>query len=327
MFVNKLGLVALPGRLLNVARIIVQTVQAKDLPLQLSTLSPASLRKLFPSPNSLHPSALLTAFFPQPLSITSSAFILSPKTEASSTIKQALSFVTLPTFLAQQECRYNRKELEKIRDERADALGRLAQLRGPLAALIGTPNSNHSQQGPFSFLGFLELLNGVITPETVSSTALDDTFGAIQYLSQISLPSLGPIHVEYLKSRHLLRPSRITLLWPKLLFLPPLILYALRFGYASRVTLLDMLKDARETVEGFVKGWLVEPLKEVLKTVRAGGAEGEGGVIVSKEGVIADLEVTFFFVYSLRFLLLLMFRLLIVVGTHDAFACSRRVAI
>jgi hypothetical protein len=87
-----------------------------------------------------------------------------------------------------------------------------------------------------------------------------------------------------------------------------------------------MLKDARETVEGFVKGWLVEPLKEVLKTVRAGGAEGEVGVIVSKEGVIADLEVSFI-LCSLRFLLLLMFRLLIVVGTHDAFACSRRVAI
>ena len=316
-----MGLLALPGRLLNVARIIVQTVQAKDLPLQLSTLSPASLRRLFPSPNSLHPSALLTAFFPQPLSITSSAFIISPKTEASSTIKQALSFVTLPTFLAQQECRYNRKELEKIRDERADALGKLAQLRGPLAALIGTPNSNHNQQGAFSFLDFLELLNSIITPETVSSTALDDTFGAIHYLSQISLPSLGPIHVDYLKSRQLLRPSRITLLWPKLLFLPPLTLYALRFGYASRVTLLDMLKDARETVEGFVKGWLVEPLKEVLKTVRA-GAEGEAGVIVSREGVIADLEVTFF-LCSLRFLLLLMFRLLIVVGTHDPFACSR----
>lgn len=280
----------LPGRLLNVARIIVQTVQAKDLPLQLSTLSPASLRKLFPSPNSLHPSALVTTFFPQPLSITSSAFILSPKTEASSAIKKALSYVTLPTFLAQQECRYNRKELEKIRDERADALGRLAQLRGPLAALIGTPSPNNSHQEPFSFLGFLELLNSVVTPETVTSTALDDTFGAIQYLSQISLPSLGPTHVDYLKSQHLLRPSRITLLWPKLLFLPPLALYALRFGYASRVTLFDMLKDARDTVEGFVKGWLVEPLKEVLKTVRAGGAEGEAGVIVSKEGVIADLE-------------------------------------
>ena len=82
-----------------------------------------------------------------------------------------------------------------------------------------------------------------------------------------------------------------------------------------------MLKDARETVEGFVKGWLVEPLKEVLKTVRA-GAEGDAGVIVSREGVIADLEVTFF-LCSLRFLLLLMFRLLIVVGTHDPFACSR----
>ena len=49
-----------------------------------------------------------------------------------------------------------------------------------------------------------------------------------------------------------------------------------------------MACDAKETLRGFVTGWLIEPLREIMKTVRAGG---EDGVIVRKEGVAADFEV------------------------------------
>ena len=52
--------------------------------------------------------------------------------------------------------------------------------------------------------------------------------------------------------------------------------------------LVDMACDAKETIHGFVRGRLVEPLLEVLKTVRAGG---KGEVLVREEGVVADLEV------------------------------------
>jgi nuclear control of ATPase protein 2 len=47
--------------------------------------------------------------------------------------------------------------------------------------------------------------------------------------------------------------------------------------------------DAKETLRGFLTGWLIEPLKEVLRTIR--GDEGEGGGIVRTENVRADLEV------------------------------------
>lgn len=49
-----------------------------------------------------------------------------------------------------------------------------------------------------------------------------------------------------------------------------------------------MVRDARETVRGFVEGWLIEPLLGVVRTIRAGG---KGEVLVRGEGVAADLEV------------------------------------
>jgi nuclear-control-of-ATPase protein 2 len=61
---------------------------------------------------------------------------------------------------------------------------------------------------------------------------------------------------------------------------------------------MEMALEAKETVEGFIKNSLIEPLKEILKTVRTGG---EDGVIVRKEGVAADLEVNSLFLLSLSF--------------------------
>ena len=55
--------------------------------------------------------------------------------------------------------------------------------------------------------------------------------------------------------------------------------------------------EGYETVEGFVWGWLMEPLMGVLRTVRTGG---EDGVIVRKEGVTADFDVSSFFTLLVR---------------------------
>jgi len=85
------------------------------------------------------------------------------------------------------------------------------------------------------------------------------------------------------------RPSRLTLIWPKLVLVPPIALYAISWAYASRADLSELLEEAKETVHGFIVGWLLEPLKGVVNTVRANPDEG---VIISKEGVAADLQVT-----------------------------------
>jgi nuclear-control-of-ATPase protein 2 len=92
-----------------------------------------------------------------------------------------------------------------------------------------------------------------------------------------------------MQSHNLNRPSRLTLIWPRLLILPPLSVYLLRAAYRSRASLAEMANEAVETLEGFFTDWLLEPVKGIIKTIRAGGEEG---VIVTKQGVAADMDVS-----------------------------------
>jgi nuclear-control-of-ATPase protein 2 len=74
-----------------------------------------------------------------------------------------------------------------------------------------------------------------------------------------------------------------------LILSPFVILYGYKYIYASRASVLGTATDAWITVRGFWQGWLVDPLKDVLRTVKIGG---EGGVIVQKEALAADLAVS-----------------------------------
>jgi len=109
----------------------------------------------------------------------------------------------------------------------------------------------------------------------------------IQRFANATLQSHRVQHAAFIHKHDLRRPSRLTLLWPRILLLPPLTLYCLRTLNASRASLIEVVKEVVQTVDGFLRGWLLEPLRDVLKTVRAGG---EDGVIVRKEGIAADLD-------------------------------------
>ena len=50
-----------------------------------------------------------------------------------------------------------------------------------------------------------------------------------------------------------------------------------------------MANEAGETIHNFFCDWLLQPIKDVVNTIRAGG---EDGVIVRKEGVAADMAVS-----------------------------------
>lgn len=296
---------AIPSRLVNLTRFISQTLRIHNIPVCLSAFSPASLRQLFPSLDAHRPHALTKALFPhvnlQSFSIASSTILFaSSKTSigeaptfldgVSSCLNSFFSLTNMPMELGRQECTFKRRELEKIRDHRAETLGRLAQMRGTLALVV--------KEEPWNFQDFLHTLGCIVagdtppvfTPPAIppdTSEPLDKTLLEINWLSRIIFTSQQAGHQSVLDAQDLRRPSRLTLLWPKILLLPPLCIYVIRCAYISRATLVEVITDAKETLEGFVTGWLIEPLKEVLKTIRAGG---EDGVIVRKEGVAADLE-------------------------------------
>ena len=162
-------------------------------------------------------------------------------------------------------------------------------MRGELAAALKHPKDLQS---------FLSVLTCIVTGEydaftsrlapTESSLAMSSSLSELVNLSEAVFDAQKVTDHYIIDSQPLRRPSWLTLSWPKLLLLPPLCLYGLRYAYTSKATLMEVANDTGETVKGFFMGWLIDPLRDVLKTVRAGG---EDGVIVRKEGVAADYEV------------------------------------
>ena len=195
-----------------------------------------------------------------------------------------LHYTTLPLQLTSQEVHVKRLELERIRDERAEALGELASKHEHISRALRKDLEERAI--------FLQVIDQVLVGQQRadaarlgSSTSLLD---ALVTTSCMVLPIHTSLHEEDLRAYSLLRPSRLVRIWPRLLVLPPLTLHAIQRISASQDTLLSLAKEARETMKGFWRGWLVEPLTDIAKTVRTGG---EGSIIVQKGSINADLEV------------------------------------
>jgi nuclear-control-of-ATPase protein 2 len=194
-----------------------------------------------------------------------------------------LHCVTLPLQLTSQEIHVKRLELERIRDERAEALGELTSKHDDISRTLRNDLDGRA--------AFLQVINQVLVGQHVDTAKLGSPTSLLDALATTSrkvLPMHTSLHQEGLRTYSLLRPSRLVRIWPRLLVLPPLTLYAIQSVSASQDTLLSLAKDAWETLKGFWRGWLVEPLADIAKTVRAGG---EGSIIVQKGSINADLQV------------------------------------
>ena len=199
-----------------------------------------------------------------------------------------LHHITLPIQLTSQEIHIKRLELERIRDERAEALGELTSKHDDIPRIL--------QKDLDERAAFLQVVNRVLVGQHTDATKLGSPASLLDALVKTSskvLPMHTSLHKEDLRKYSLLRPSRLVRIWPRLLVLPPLTLYAIRRISASQDTLLSLAKDTWETLKGFWRGWLVEPLADIAKTVRTGG---EGNIIVQKGSIEADLQV--FICYS-----------------------------
>jgi nuclear-control-of-ATPase protein 2 len=174
-------------------------------------------------------------------------------------------------------------ELERIRDERAEALGELTSKHDDISRTLRNDLDERA--------AFLQVIDQVLVGQRADTTKLGSPSSLLDALATTSskvLPMHTSLHKEDLRTYSLLRPSRLIRIWPRLLVLPPLSLYAIQRISASQDTLLSLAKDAWETLKGFWRGWLVEPLVDITKTVRTGG---EGSIIVQKGSIDADLQV------------------------------------
>ena len=304
---------ALPLRILNLFGDVLHKPHSKNQHISFSVFKPSSIRDLHSGlrdtgrPHSIwarmfphlrtHPSLVPPPLEPLGVQLYNSS-LRSSSTSPSNTIASAfqslcrtsflaaryiLHYVTLPLQLTSQEIHVKRVELERIRDERAEALGELTSKHDDISRTLRKDLDER--------VAFLQVINQVLIGQHLDTTNLGTPSSLLDALDTTSskvLPMHTSLHKEGLHTYSLLRPSRLVRIWPRLLVLPPLTLYAIQRISASQDTLLSLAKDAWETLKGFWRGWLVDPLVDIAKTVRTGG---EGSIIVQRGSIDADLQV------------------------------------
>jgi len=303
-------LAALPVRLLDLFQAVANALQQQNIPVTVSLFKLASIRQVFPtSVDTLHYNALTVAMFPHlhryPLTSFSIPPVerVPPRSQVARTLIHSwdqllkwrhavLSTITLPIELARQECRLKCKELERIRDERAEALGSLSEMR---LSLQDTFDANAKRSHTAADLGierYSPLIDMLQHKLDGKPALLGIRPGSVERLLDLSIKIL-PGHKQknstIFTENRLKRPPNLALAWPKLVLGPPLLLFGFKLVYKSRTSLQGVAKDTWNTLLGLWEGWLVVPLKDILRTVRAGG---EGSIIVQKEAVAADLAVS-----------------------------------
>ncbi|KAG1745975.1 NCA2-domain-containing protein [Suillus paluster] len=291
---------SLPSRLCRV----LQLIQTRKMSVRLSTFRPSSIARFYWDVAPLRFNAFTVALFPYLRDQSSALPSFAPVPAGQSTrphslvavaqkihdgvmysINRAITLLLFPLRLAREECQLRRKELEKVRDERAEVLGKLLELRPLLASAleadynVSITGSSIDNQALTVFLSNFAVVTSGDASQKVALPLIEQLLGAFQ--------NHRIMHNAYLEAHDLRRPSRLALLWPRLFLLPPLTLYCAKYIYASRATLADLTLDVLNTVQNFFKGWLFDPIKDVLVTIRAGG---EDGVIVRREAVAADLD-------------------------------------
>lgn len=203
-----------------------------------------------------------------------------------------LSTITLPLELTRQECQLKRQELERIRDERAEVLGSLSEMRLSLQDNFGADVERSHDTIDLGIERYSPLIDTLQRKLDGKASHLGIRPGSVERLLDLSikvLPSHRTKNLFIFAEGKLERPSNLVLAWPKLVLGPPLLLYGFKLLYSSRMSLQEVAKDAQNTLLGLWQGWLIDPLKDVLRTVRTGG---EGSIIVQREAVAADLAVS-----------------------------------
>jgi nuclear control of ATPase protein 2 len=197
------------------------------------------------------------------------------------------SIAHFPIELTRHECRFKRKKLEEMRDERATFIGQLLYMQ---TFVLDSAVTNTIEAS----IAVLQSLVNQATPELdgklPSPRTADEIIPCLETLVSESLPTRLSSYSSNITEHNLERPSRFVRSWPKLLFLPPLAVYGARTAYSSRASLEQVAKDAVDTLKHFWQDWLLAPIQDVLQTVRTGSDEG---VIITHESVRADLDVRF----------------------------------
>ncbi|GJJ14492.1 hypothetical protein Clacol_008756 [Clathrus columnatus] len=180
---------------------------------------------------------------------------------------------------------------KSLRDDSAERLGKLVSLQ-PIYS-----QSNFKSSLPALFI----ITSGRPSSDTNDPQAQEkeESFSMSQPPSQL-LHTLNDVLELQKNTFHSLltphlKPSTLTLTWPKLILVPSVTFILFRMIYTpgpSNISTYSMLKTTffqiQSTAVGFWRNYLLEPLREILDTMRTGGSESTR--LVNPQGVQADIE-------------------------------------
>ena len=177
--------------------------------------------------------------------------------------------------LTRDECKEKRKQLEQMRNERAANLGRFAVACQALEADLTS-----GKFGLYRALQEFEALGASMTLREGSLQCLNGALESIDSYQTSHTIALAPLQ----------RPSRLVLLWPKLLLIPPITYFVLGWAWSSREDIKKNIREGLDTAQVFYQSWLVEPVRSILATVRTRGDDGMR--VISKDALKADMDVS-----------------------------------
>lgn len=219
-----------------------------------------------------------------------------------------------PTYLVRHEAKCKRRGLINERDRLAQRLGRLALRLETLAddvrdlSTSSTSTSRDPGQVILSHLNtklklleesFVEDSNDVEDGPDVSneskdfridmdaSLTADATLGTLRLLLQERFSQQQDRTRLALSAEMFGQPSALVQRWPQLVLYPFGLLLLARYLSHNWNGIKAKLKEARDTVQSFLIGWVWEPCVGLLDTIRHGN---EGSVIMSRESLASDLR-------------------------------------
>ncbi|OAV94607.1 hypothetical protein PTTG_26936 [Puccinia triticina 1-1 BBBD Race 1] len=226
----------------------------------------------------------------QPISISSFFPILSTNTSGLlNSPAHSIQFLSTlsPILLTRQEARVKRQALELVHAELAEKIGCLVN---------GLHNLEDEAQRPAdSDVALSDLVSKmVLVTSELDSQAEKPTDGyqptdMVEQLHQL-LSNHLPNYPDNLKIRisPLSPPGFFARNWPWLVSLPVLsyALSSLACSYRSKI--LDGFRYAKDTLKGFISGWVIRPVDDILQTLRA-GQEGTLA-IMTKDSLAPELD-------------------------------------
>ncbi|KAG0145158.1 hypothetical protein CROQUDRAFT_79035 [Cronartium quercuum f. sp. fusiforme G11] len=193
-----------------------------------------------------------------------------------------------PLFLIKHEARQKRKELETIHTHLTQNIGTLISLLLELESRFhDAPQSDLT----VSFSELVECMRSIspfkspsVTSSSLGQLSIDAMTEDLSQLRKETIPDLkASISVSL---AHLSPPSFLTRAWPLLVSLPVAAYTLAKLAYSYRGPIVDGLLSARDTFRGFVSGWVLKPVEDIVETLKA----GERGTlaIMSEESLSAE---------------------------------------